>query len=103
MSDLPLMPEALRHSWRNLSALIEATAERQVVPCFNGTDVPRMWWTSDDQRQRAEAATACAICPVLTQCSQYGIDNPKEVGVYGGMSERQRVKVAREISERTAA
>ena len=95
MSNAPLMPEALRHDFLGLTALIEETAHRQVVPCFNGTGIPRGHWTSDDTTEQAAAAKACTACPVLTQCRSYGSDHPKEAGVYG-MTERERTKAARE-------
>ncbi len=95
MSTTPqVMPEALRHDWLNLSALIEETARRQVVPCFNGLGLPHGYWTSESKAERDEAAKDCGACPVVTQCRQYGIDHPKELGVYGGLSERERAKEA---------
>ncbi len=96
MSSLPqMMPDTLRHDWLNLSALIEGTAHRQVVPCFNGAGLRHAHWTSDNASERNEAARECATCPIVTQCRQYGIDHPKETGVYGGLNERERVKEAK--------
>lgn len=95
-----VMPDALAHDWRNLADLIEATAHRQVVPCFNGTGLPRGHWTSDSLAERNKAATACGPCPVLTQCRQYGIDHPKETGVYGGLTEGERAQAAKDIRNR---
>ncbi|NYI41502.1 WhiB family transcriptional regulator [Demequina lutea] len=95
MSNLPTMPKSLAHDWRGITALIEATALRQVVPCFNGDETPHELWTSDDTQEQKAAATACGQCPVLEQCRQYGIDHPKESGVYGGLTERQRTQAAR--------
>lgn len=100
MSGLPLMPDSLAHDWRNLSELIEATARRQVVPCFNGTELPRGHWTSESKAERVKAAKECETCAVLTQCRAYGIDHPKETGVYGGLIESQREQAAREIANR---
>ncbi len=96
MSNVPqVIPDALRHDWRNLADLIEATAHRQVVPCFNGRDVSHAWWTSDNASERKEAARECGTCPIVNQCRQYGIDRPKEVGVYGGLTESERTKEAK--------
>jgi len=94
------VPDALRHDWRNLSELIEATARRQTVPCFNGEDLPREWWTSESKAERVKAAKECGTCPALTQCRQYGVQHPKESGVYGGLIESQREQAAREIANR---
>lgn len=90
-----VVPENLAHDWRGITALIEATAERQVVPCRNGRTVPIEFWTSNDTQEQKAAATACGQCPVLAQCTAYGVTHPKEVGIYGGLTERQRNETAR--------
>lgn len=100
MSNPPLMLEALRHDHLGLMSLIEATARRQTVPCFNGRDVPREWWTSDSLAERNKAAKECGTCSVLKTCRSYGIDHPKEAGTYGGLVESQREQAAREIRNR---
>jgi len=93
---LPSMPPGLEHSWRNLTDLIDATAHRQVVPCRNGRNVPHAYWTSDSLSERNIAAKACGPCAAITQCAAYGIANPKESGVYGGLTEGQREQAAKE-------
>ena len=91
MSTIPqVMPETLRHDWLNLSALITETAHRQVVPCFNGNTQQRAHWTSDSAAECTSAARECGACPVVIQCRQYGVDHPKETGVYGGLTEKER-------------
>jgi hypothetical protein len=99
MSQMPTLPAALAHDWRGLQDLIDATAQRQRVPCRQGRDKSRSWWTSDNATEQAAAAEACAGCPVLTQCRAYGIDHPKESGVYGAMTEKQRAQAARARSK----
>ena len=86
----PVLPDALAHDWRNLCDLIDATAQRQTVPCRNGHQPPPASWTSDDTTEQTAAATACGPCPVLAQCRTYGIDHPKETGIYGGLTPHQR-------------
>lgn len=103
MSNAPtVMPDALRHDWGNLLALIEETAHRQVVPCRNGRTVPPTWWTSDVAKERDAAAKECRACPVLTACRDYGLEHPDEVGVYGGATEWKRTKEACKITEETS-
>ncbi|NYI42047.1 WhiB family transcriptional regulator [Demequina lutea] len=95
------MPEELHHDWRNLSGLIEATAQRQTIPCRNGRQPPPAWWTFDDITEQAAAAGACTACPVLAQCLAHGVKHPKEVGIYGGLTEKQRASAAREFAKET--
>ncbi len=102
MSNLPVLPLELAHDWRNLADLIEATAHRQVVPCFNGTELPHGHWTSDSLAERNKAAKECGKCPVIDQCRQYGVQHPKESGVYGGLVETQREQIAKEQARERA-
>ncbi len=99
---LPSMPKGLAHSWRNLSALVDATHERQPIPCRSDEGVPSLWWTSDNNSEQAAAAAACGPCPLVAPCKQYGIEHPTEGGAYGGLTERQRSKAARAKTKREA-
>lgn len=36
------------------------------------------------------ARRICHVCIVFNACRQYGIENPDEVGVYGGLTQKQR-------------
>lgn len=91
----PVLPDVLAHDWRNLCDLIDATAQRQTVPCRNGRNTPHTWWTSNAPTEQAAAGKACALCPVLNQCLAYGIDYPKESGVYGGQTQLWRRAAAK--------
>ena len=42
-----------------------------------------------------EAKKVCAACPVRETCLEYALDNHERDGIWGGLSERQRRKVAR--------
>ncbi len=101
-ANFPAMPEGLAHSWRNLTDLVDALSRRQVVPCRNGQDLSHAFWTSDSLSERNQAAKACGPCPVLAQCAAYGLANPQESGVYGGLTEGQREQAAKEIRNRKA-
>lgn len=72
MSNFPVMPAAMRIDWQNLTALVADTARRDVVPCFNGTETPREWWTSDRLAERNQAAKACGVCPVVQSSRPVG-------------------------------
>ncbi len=41
-------------------------------------------------RQQRDARQFCEACPVRTECLAYALDHRVEVGVWGGMTERQR-------------
>jgi len=41
-----------------------------------------------------EARTVCARCPVKQECGDYAIATNQRYGVWGGMTRRERVKVA---------
>ncbi len=97
---LPSMAPGLAHDWRNLADLVDATARRQIVPCRNGQEIPHAFWTSDSLSERNRAAKACGPCAALASCAAYGLANPQESGVYGGLTESQRETAAKEIRNR---
>ena len=41
------------------------------------------------------AKRQCESCPALLVCRQYAIDQEEEFGVWGGMSERERLNIIR--------
>lgn len=61
-------------------------------------------WTSDEDDEQRVAAAACrsAPCPVIEACKAYGITHPREVGAYGGLTETERRRTARNTERRTA-
>ena len=46
------------------------------------------------------ARAICRTCPVKKACAEYGVEHIREVGIYGGLSERER---RRERRRRRAA
>lgn len=46
-------------------------------------------------RQAAEAKSVCDRCPVRLACLEFALDNGLDHGIFGGMTERERRKVAR--------
>lgn len=47
-------------------------------------------FTSDDYRERREAATACAACPVVAACQRFATDNAEPAHVWGGIDRTRR-------------
>jgi hypothetical protein len=60
--------------------------------CWQADPRTQAAWTSDDHTEQATAARACQDCPALTACREYGRTFPRERGVYGGVTERDRKK-----------
>lgn len=48
-------------------------------------------WISDDPADQEYAAGHCTQCPVITECRNYGLAYPREEGVYGGLTQSQRL------------
>ena len=94
-TDPQTMPVHLASDWRSLTAYIEATHERQPVPCRSGEIVEVHYWTSGKPVESVLAAQACAHCPIKAACRVYGIKHPAEAGIYGGMGPKQRKAVAK--------
>lgn len=86
-----------------LDALDVAEAGGLRVPCRVGSLADRAHWTAEDHRAQAEAAAACAGCPGLAECQEYGSRWPSEAGVYGGTTERDRMDPERVAARQRAA
>lgn len=48
--------------------------------------------------QERSAISICATCPVKGECLEYALEADIRFGVWGGMSERQRRRLARRIA-----
>ncbi|HEV2785080.1 MAG TPA: WhiB family transcriptional regulator [Solirubrobacteraceae bacterium] len=53
--------------------------------------------------QSKRAVRVCEHCDVRTACLQYALDNQIEFGIWGGLTERQRRRVARTMAEAAVA
>ena len=52
------------------------------------------------RRRRAEAAKAiCADCPVLTECREHALRVREPYGVWGGLSEEERLSLVTAVAE----
>lgn|GEM_PF-2094031 len=93
---LPVLPEALKADYLALAGRVAGVLERGLsVPCHEPQTVPVGWWTSEEHHEQRLAAESCQRCPLQLPCRRYGIGHPKEAGVYGGLTERERAEVAR--------
>jgi hypothetical protein len=52
-------------------------------------------WFSVKADEIRMAKCACRICPCLSECHAYVMANPQEVGVWGGLSELDRIRIRR--------
>ena len=50
----------------------------------------------DRARREAEAKRLCASCPALAPCRDYALSAPEPYGTWGGMSETERRRYARQ-------
>ncbi|AVZ38605.1 MULTISPECIES: WhiB family transcriptional regulator [unclassified Dietzia] len=63
-------------------------------------DVPDLFYNADDDpkglRRRKEAAATklCGQCPVIRQCRAHAVGNRELYGVWGGMTEAERHRLA---------
>lgn len=69
-------------SWLALIAEIrDAEARGRRTPCIVDPDP----YTSDRHEERAEAAAACVVCPVLVECARFALANDERAYVWGGV------------------
>jgi len=56
---------------------------------------PENWFPEPTWKPAANAKKVCAGCPVRLACGQYAIENGIREGVWGGMTEDERLKLTR--------
>ncbi|MFG2374941.1 WhiB family transcriptional regulator [Streptomyces sp. NPDC048504] len=42
-----------------------------------------------------EAKRICGMCPIRSACLEYALDNDERFGVWGGLSEKERLEIRR--------
>lgn len=47
-------------------------------------------WQSTNESDQTHARRRCAICPYEEACRQWAMDHPEEIGMWGGLTKRQR-------------
>lgn len=73
-------------------ALREA-AHGQELPCSGDPDG---FYPDPQQTKRtARAVQLCRSCPVMAECRDFSVANQERYGVWGGLTEDERVKVVR--------
>lgn len=72
------------------SDLIRCVGQAEYVPCRRGDVLPVAFWTSDDASEQDAAAEVCRACGALATCRAYVTEHPKEWGVYGASTDKDR-------------
>lgn len=84
-----MTPDA--YAYRSLTGYLEQLEDNgRRIPCRDARPDVRAMWTSGDPEDQDQAATRCVGCPAVRECDAYGLAYPREVGVYGGRTERDR-------------
>lgn len=78
--------------WLSKPAPLIPTARPPASGLCNQTD-PELFF--GDRGSHAAAKAVCACCPVLTECRDYGISHPELSGIWGGLSQNARRRLAR--------
>jgi hypothetical protein len=66
----------------------------QVLAACAGTDDPDLFFP-DRSDYPVEALAICQGCPVRRACRSHAFDQPERVGVWGGLTEREREDLLR--------
>lgn len=51
---------------------------------------------SEEYQHYAEAVGVCNKCKVKSECLEYALERPSTDGIWGGTSERERVRIRRQ-------
>lgn len=49
-----------------------------------------------DEDEVEEARAICALCPVQETCLEYALANGEKLGIWGGLTEKERRRILRE-------
>ena len=58
-----------------------------------GLDSAIFYPLTDEEAETAK--DVCAVCPVVDECLEHAIDNRERNGVWGGATERERMRIIR--------
>jgi WhiB family redox-sensing transcriptional regulator len=70
--------------------------ERNWIEQANCKGMDRSVFFPSTVRGIKDAKKVCSTCPVSAECLQYATDNALEYGVWGGLGESDRLKLARD-------
>lgn len=82
-----------------LKAYLKSVALRWAEPWMSEgicSQVDGDLWFPEKGSSTAPAKRICMGCPVRERCLEWALDNNERFGVYGGKSERDRRKIAKE-------
>jgi len=82
-------PRRSRDDVFDLLASVERGEWVQRAAC-RGHDTEMFFPTRGDHASMRAAQAVCATCEVTTECLDYALANGEKVGIWGGLSERQR-------------
>lgn len=80
---------------RLYEALGKAIAEAPEIPPCMISD-PEAWFVNTSQGRSREVVNVknlCKACPVQKECLSYAIANPELVGIWGGLTSRERSRL----------
>ncbi|MFF3214450.1 WhiB family transcriptional regulator [Streptomyces sp. NPDC002886] len=96
MGNVPRLPGRAEHHW--LWQEEAACRELGSRLFFHHAGEPGQ----DRERRDAAAKEVCALCPVQRDCLRHALKVGEPFGVWGGLSERERRRLAATKAERSA-
>jgi WhiB family redox-sensing transcriptional regulator len=58
---------------------------------------PEIFYPPEEDEERADEAKAiCAVCPVRELCLEHAITRREKIGIWGGLTERERRRLIRQ-------
>ncbi len=91
-------PVAKQHTGAIGLLSVPITEERPWVVFSACRDKDADLFFPETATQERRALAICATCPVQTECLEYALEADVRYGVWGGMSEKQRRRLARQIA-----
>jgi hypothetical protein len=80
---------------RHYETLGKAISEASSIPpCMNSD--PDAWFVNTSQGRSREVVNVkklCGSCPVQKECLAYALANPELVGIWGGLTSRERSRL----------
>jgi WhiB family redox-sensing transcriptional regulator len=73
-----------------------ALYERNWVEQANCKDMDKSVFFPSSNTELKQAKKVCSTCPVSADCLQYATDNALNFGVWGGLGETDRLRLARD-------
>jgi WhiB family redox-sensing transcriptional regulator len=73
-----------------------ALYERNWTEQANCKDMDKSVFFPLSARGTSQAKRVCSTCPVSAECLQYATDNALNFGVWGGLGETDRLRLARD-------